>query len=511
MKNIAKKTFTISGTFNPPGGVTQVTVVARRKRRTLGYQSSSWIDPFNNLYMAGGGTNGQIGNGAFISVSAPTAVSGSLQFTESVADYQGGTIYGIGTNGSLYGWGVNGSGQIGDGSFVDKSTPTLVVGALRFTRVSATNASVIAIDPNGFAYTWGINSSGQLAHGNVTALSSPVLVAGAIQLIKASMVYDSVGGGWFSVMLKENGTVYTCGLGTLGALGQGGGITVVSTPAAVAGAVVFADIATSPNSQTVCAIDSSGNGYAWGDNTKGAVGDGTTVNKSSPVAISGGLKFRKIVIGGGATAQCVFGITTTGLLYSWGNNANGELGLGDVVARSTPTAVVGALSGKVVTDVIPNGGAVVSQNCVTVLCSDGTAFSWGFNQKGVLGLGDSTPRSTPTAVIRNSPSIGANLVFLQIAKSSIFSSYFAVGNDGFPYAWGDNGNGQLGFGNVIAASSPTAVASAWVNPLPIVFTTTITVTPATAYPVTLNQYFAMFGNNVIGQGLMESVEVIYEQ
>jgi len=114
-----------------------------------------------------------------------------------------------------------------------------------------------------------------------------------------------------------------------------------------------------------CALLASGRAYCWGYNEHGALGDGTTVNRSVAVPVVGGLTFAKLAVGGDHSC----GLTSAGDLYCWGNNFWGQLGDGSAVARSTP---VRAAPGLQFTD------AVAGNDVTCGLTAAGEVYCWGF-------------------------------------------------------------------------------------------------------------------------------------
>jgi alpha-tubulin suppressor-like RCC1 family protein len=147
-------------------------------------------------------------------------------------------------------------------------------------------------------------------------------------------------------------------------------------------------------------------------------------------------------------------IKTDGTLWQWGTNTSGQLGLNDVVTRSSPVQV-GTLNSWV--------SASVQNNATIALKSDGTLWSWGDNTNGQLGLNDLIPRSSPvqigTRTWKDLSGVGANHTI-------------AIGNDDTIWGWGYTmsttnnvgvyGNGEYrgGFGVVDFVEGPWSVAKA---------------------------------------------------
>src|SRR5439155_25148527 len=107
--------------------------------------------------------------------------------------------------------------------------------------------------------------------------------------------------------------------------------------------VVFAPVGAGFND--TCGVTTSGAAYCWGGNPHGQLGNGSTTNSSTPVAVSGGLSFATVSAGYGDAC----GVTTSGAAYCWGWDVSGELGNGSTTNSSTPVAVSGGLSFATVT------------------------------------------------------------------------------------------------------------------------------------------------------------------
>jgi alpha-tubulin suppressor-like RCC1 family protein len=135
----------------------------------------------------------------------------------------------------------------------------------------------------------------------------------------------------------------------------------------------------------------------------------------------------------------------TGERWVFGNNAYGIGGVGNDTGLSLPLQV-GALENWQNTE--QPGGHVA--NCCTVK-SDGTLWTWGRNNNGTLGLGDTTTRSSPVQV-------GSDTDWLDVCHFSGFMG--AIKTDGTFWTWGGGSAGQLGHGNTTNYSSPVQVGSA---------------------------------------------------
>ncbi len=184
-------------------------------------------------YCWGDGSDYQLGDGSGISRLVPTPVAGGLAF----ASLGAGVLHtcGVTTNGEAYCWGRNAYGQLGDGTFTHRSTPALVSGGLTFASVSAESGGdhTCGITTSGQAYCWGRNDTGQLGDGTLTNRSSPVLVSGGLAFVSVSA------GGGHTCGVTTGGQAYCWGRNDVGQLGDNPP-RWRSDPRPVAGGLVFA-------------------------------------------------------------------------------------------------------------------------------------------------------------------------------------------------------------------------------------------------------------------------------
>jgi len=177
--------------------------------------------------------------------------------------------------------------------------------------------------------------------------------------------------------------------------------------------------------------------WVWGRNSWGMLGLGDTTHRSSPTQV-GALRNWKQVAANFST----FGLKTDGTLWAWGYNGWGQLGLGDLTDRSSPVQVGGLTNWRqVTTDPVGTTAAVKT---------DGTLWTWGQNNWGQLGNGNTTNTSSPVQV-------GALSDWKQAAAGGYYTA--AVKTNGTLWAWGYNGLGQLGQGNGTNYSSPVQVGA----------------------------------------------------
>src|SRR3989338_7808165 len=337
------------------------------------------------LWAWGLGTSGQLGMADIISRSVPAQV-GTLT-TWSAAAGGGYTTAAIKSDGTIWSWGNNDLCQIGLGDVVLRSSPVQIGGFITWGILSSGRNSAhhqIAIKTDNTLWSWGQNSAGQLGLGNVVYRSSPVQLG---TLATWSSATETAIG---SAAIKTDGTLWTWGANTNANLGLGD-IIHRSSPVQVGTLATWSQV--TGGRYQFLATKTDNTLWSWGYNTQGQLGLGDVVHRSSPVQVGGGAAWKGLAAGRIHTLALQDpSLLANSQLFSWGRNDFGQLGLADIVKRSSPVQV-GALmdwSG------ISVGGA--GQNHMAGIKINGTLWSWGLNGKGYLGLGDIIRRSSPVQV-----------------------------------------------------------------------------------------------------------------
>ena len=301
--------------------------------------------PSGVAYAWGNNDGGQLGNGTMNTTNNPTPEPAALPSGVTVTAVAAGKVHSlaIGSDGKVYSWGYNGFGQLGDGTTFDSSTPLAITLAsgVTATAIAAGSYHSLAIGSNGTVYTWGSNSSGQLGNGTTNESDSPA----AITLASGVTATAIAGGGAYSLAIGSNGKVYAWGFNSDGQLGNGT-TTSSSTPVAITLASGVTPRTIAAGTSHSLAIGSNGTVYAWGFNNNGQLGNGTTTMSLTPVAIT---------LASGVTATAVaagyahsLGIGSNGRIYAWGSNSAGQLGNGMSNTSPNPTpAMVNLPSGKI--------------------------------------------------------------------------------------------------------------------------------------------------------------------
>ncbi len=366
----------------------QATAALSFRQISAGMYHSCGVTYDNLAYCWGADGVGQLGDGAINTSfrSRPVAVSGGFHFLMVSAGFDHSC--GVTTQNQVYCWGSNSRGQLGDGSFSEHTTPVPVAGQLRFSFVSAGYIHTCAIHLQGGAFCWGNNGNGRLGDGTTTERLTPTPVFGGLLFRRIAA------GGFHTCGVTTDSRAYCWGRNEQGQLGDGT-LSSRHKPVPVAGGRSFRWVTTNSANisfkwqSATCGVSGGGRVYCWGSNLHGQLGDGSHTQRTTPVAVKGGLSFTQVNTGGGHTC----GVTSSNLVYCWGYNGRGQLGDGTLTERTTPRAVTGHLFRAVPTAGGYNGGHTCG------LTTGDAALCWGYNGFGQVGDGSTTDRRVPTAVL----------------------------------------------------------------------------------------------------------------
>jgi alpha-tubulin suppressor-like RCC1 family protein len=269
----------------------------------------------------------------------------------------------------------------------------------------------------------------------------------------------SLSGGWSQHRCGLTATGAICwGRGQSGQLGNGALGSAGNVPMNVSVQENWADITT--GRLTSCAVNTDGDAYCWGLNQYGEVGDTLlplSKQQLTPNRVVGGIKFSSVVAGWLHTC----GVSTTGTAYCWGNNTSGQLGIGtfDTVPHRKPTPVASSLQFRKV---------ALSARATCGVTVDDQLLCWGYNGLGQLGDGTTTQRSSPTPVASakkwKDVAMGSGFVEGTSAISPTgmaqggIAHACAIDDAGAAYCWGWNGAGQLGDASTTSSTTPVAVS-----------------------------------------------------
>ena len=240
-------------------------------------------------------------------------------------------------------------------------------------------------------------------------------------------VVQVAAGGFSTIALKGDGTVWFLGESTLQHTTPNGTPNAVTVAVQVPG---FSGIdAIAAGHRHFLALDYDGGKlFAWGHNGSGQLGNGNLLDAESAVLVLDGVA--SMSAGDGFSLA----VMTDNTVCSWGRNTHGQLGLGDTADRSTPTFVPGVTNAYAV--------AAGGQHGL-ILLSDGVVLATGNNIFGQLGDG--------TIVSSTAPAMVPGLSGI-IAIAAGYHHSAAIGPAGQLYLWGRNFEGQCAGGSTSPVS-----------------------------------------------------------
>lgn len=245
--------------------------------------------------------------------------------------------YALLSDGTVMAWGWNIWGQCGDGTNTDRYSPVAVIGLPKkvISLVAGRVNGLVVLEDN-TAMAWGAsNASGQLGNGSTSNSSTPVVISNISGVVKLA------GGNDTHSALLSDGSVWAWGANANGQVGDGTTVTRL-TPVKLSGVTGVKDIARGGDAGYAQSSDGSISG--WGSNAYGQVGDGSTTDRWSPVPVSG--LSNVVQLAGGYYNG--YALQSDGSAKAWGRNDAGQLGNNSSTQSASPVTVQG-LSGKPVT------------------------------------------------------------------------------------------------------------------------------------------------------------------
>lgn len=385
--------------------------------------------------------------------------------------------------GAVYCWGTNGQGQLGDGSQTDRNVPTAIpslsTGVLEVSAGLAHSCANLAL---GGTYCWGSNMYGQIGDGTTTSRLSPTVVSGF-----SNDVTSVSAGGYQTCVALKSGSIKCSGWNYQGSLGDAGSQNALQ-PVPVDALTGIASISSSNTHN--CILGAAGGVKCWGYNESGGLGDGSLASSWAPVDVAtlgSGVRAVKT----GDAHSCA--LLSTGGVSCWGGNSAGQLGDGTFIDRYTPVSSSGLVNG------VSEISLGHSHSCA--LLASANIKCWGANEHGQLGDGSILTRNAPVVVStfagdvsaittgdyhscallydgsvkcwggngagqvgdqtlgysKQTPTVVGGLAAKAAAIEAGGFHTCAILSTGAVQCWGSNENGQLGDGTTLDRSLPVTV------------------------------------------------------
>lgn len=427
------------GTLTNRSTPTKLLTIGTVRTISAGYDHSIAVKTDGSVWTWGNNAYGQLGNGNLATNPAPVqvlgpeglgyltgAVSATANLDDSIVLLADGTVWGFGNN-DIYQLGTNNETYI--------SVPVQVPGLSSACSIAAGGWHAAAATTDGRAWVWGCNSLGQGAVGfPVEAVTLRPVVAGPDEshLAIVTGITQVALGGYHSLFLKNDCTVWGCGNDSNGQLGNASNANYAAL-VKVNGLSCVTNISTTFN--FCAAVENDGSVWTWGENTRGQVGDGTVIDRLAVFKLPGLTGASKVSCG----ENHLLILKNDGTVWSLGRNDSGELGDGTTTDRTAPVRASG-LSGVV--------AIAAGEYHSAALTSDGSVWTWGDNYYGQLGAYSVGTRLTPQRVsgLTNVVAIGVGAAHTIALKS-----------DGTVWTFGFGDYGALGYQSSTYNATPRQI------------------------------------------------------
>lgn len=290
-------------------------------------------------------------------------------------------------------------------------------------KIQAGDEFTLALMNDGHVFGWGVGFA--LGSGDYVRSTVPVPVKTSNTEMLSGIV-DISAGETHSLALKDDGTVWAWGYNTKGELGNG---TTASSLYAVKVQDVNDAIQVEAAKYASYALMKDGTIKGWGWNEIGQLGDGTIANRYTPVSM---LEIDDAIQISSSYVHAMI-LTRDGKVRSVGSNNYGELGIGTIGGRSSSPQAVKWDNGE---DVVNAKAVAAGVGISLILLEDGKVASFGNSSLYALGDGTAVNRANPKVI----PGLD------DVIRIRTYSSSMVELSDGTLKSWGVNSSGQLGDG-----------------------------------------------------------------
>lgn len=335
-------------------------------------------------------------------------------------------------DGTVWAWGNNAHGQLGDNTATNRPLPQQVSNLNNVVAVAAGTGHSMALKDDGTVWTWGNNNVGQLGDGTITKKRLPQQVSGLTSVVQIVAADNS------SYALRSDGSVWAWGSNLSKVLGIGNVTSSQRNPVKVNTLSNIVKI--SAGYKNAAAIDSNGYLYAWGSNSFGQVGTGTTNNEiSSPLLLTTITNVKDVSVG----HNNIMAITNDGKLWNWGKCDTSGTNESSICSSYT-------MNPTLVPDVVNAQNIFTKETVAFVIKDDDLLWGFGYNVNGRLGRGHNTVSSQqkiPSPVVKSNDMSDelTNVISVSIGAGHSL----ALRSDGSLWTWGHNSLGSIGDGTSI--------------------------------------------------------------
>jgi alpha-tubulin suppressor-like RCC1 family protein len=398
----------VNGSTNPSYDKPQISVL------DTGSTNSCIVESQGDMRCWGVGSSGQLGSGT-TSYNYPKRYSNAYGYVDlNFTEVTSGTSHscGLDSENKLLCWGGRAYYRLADGATTGtrnspyKYPSSSEVYDTPLAAITAGDYHTCTIRMDVTTWCWGYNNVGQLGYGAVSTQEMPKQVEFPNNLIPLQI---SSGGGKFTCSLMDDGSVYCWGLNDNGQLGLGN-TTDQYLPTKVLLPPGRTALAISAGTSHACAILDDKSIKCWGNNDYGQIGDGTTDDRTSPSSVILSGINDPIQISAGYDSTCA--LFDDGSIQCWGNNVNGQLGIGSTTQSNSPQSLSSISH-------LQASSIDVGNNYACALFHDGAPRCWGLGTSGQLGTGSTVSSNSPQLVKGYEEGINQSIIISQGSESSI--------------------------------------------------------------------------------------------
>ena len=361
-------------------------------------------------------------------------------------------------DGTVWAWGFSTDGQLGTNT-PSSEVPAQVLGlggsgvSTDVRAIAAGGFHSLALKRDGTVWAWGFGGEGRLGNNSLLSTATQMQVLDVNGVDKLEGIAAIAAGGFFSLALKRDGSLLAWGQGFAGQLGNNATArSAIPVQVLVSGGDgVFSNVrAIACGLWFALALAGDGSLWSWGCGGQGQLGSNDNVNRSAPQPVldaTGVVSFVDVTAIAARNFHSL-AVKSDGTVWAWGLGFNGQLGNNSTASHSLPVQALDVSGANALGDARSVWAGSFHSLARTV---DGTARSWGFGASGQLGNNQSRDSALPVRVT-DATSIGALDRVFALAGSSNFT--VALRGDGSVWAWG---SGRLGNGSIGVSLAPTQV------------------------------------------------------
>lgn len=383
-----------------------------------------------------------------------------LTFEQLISNGYGGVDgfnIGLTAEGRVFSWGANDHGQLGNDTLDNAFTPEEITEQFDLeageyiTDIYLGYSHAFAVTSENRLFGWGRNRYGQVGDGSTIDRTNPVDITARLNL-EAGESIDKIDASNHTMVLTSEGRLLVWGYNFFGQLGIDTDIqhttpTDITDAFGIQNQDRLRDIAAGSSHSLV--VSEAGRVFTFGNNANGQLGNNTTTSSDAPVEITNRFALNSddqiIAVYGGRIRSAA--LSENGEIFSFGRNEDGVLGDGTTTQRTTPVNITP--HGDLNTDETIIKLSVGSMHTFAITNQD-RLFGWGHNDEGQLMNGNNTTLDTPTLI-----TLDASLNPFTIQAAHEHSTILDL--EGIPYASGTNTSGELGTTEPINQGEPTQI------------------------------------------------------